>query len=101
MVVSYALPAINRSGGAILLGGKVMDERIKTQISIIYVAYHDTDYDVLTWVKNVGELPITKIENCEVFFGKAGNVTRIPRGTGDGEWSYQVEGGGDWVPKAQ
>ena len=97
-MVGIALPAIQRSGGAVLTGAGKVDERVKTQINIIETTYNNSTYDVITWTKNVGALVITGIENCDILFGKQGNFTRISRGTGEGQWNSIVEEGGDWEP---
>lgn len=94
LVVNAALPAISRSSGAMLSSASNVDDRIKTQISIVHDYYDSDAEDVHVWVKNVGTSRITALENCDIFFGPETNYSRISYGTDVGEWSY--EGADEW-----
>ena len=112
MLVNSVYPAISRSGNAIIRSAARVDDRIETQISIIYGTgeldangdWQDTDndsfFDVLIWVKNVGASRILGIDQTDLFFGKAGEFARIPHvddaGGGYPSWSYKVENGTEW-----
>lgn len=100
LVVNAALPAISRSSGAVLGGADKVDDRIKTQISIVHDTYDSANDDVIIWVKNVGASRISAIENSDLFFGQEASFARITQGAGVGEWSYAVEGGGEWLPES-
>jgi hypothetical protein len=87
-------PAIGQSGDALAnMQGRV-DERLKTEIKIIYAA--PSNGQVQVWVKNIGSLSILSPEAGDLFFGPEGNFSRIPYGTGTPHWEYTVENGGDW-----
>ena len=103
LIVNAALPAIQRSTSAVLSGADRVDERIKTQISIVHGAYDSTEFDVYIWVKNVGASSIDAIENCDLYFGPQGDFSYINYGggaPGDGEWIYSVEDGTEWTPES-
>lgn len=92
-----------------------LDERIETQISVIYGAseldetgaWQDTDgdtkFDVWVWVKNVGSARIAPPEQSDVFFGKTGSVERIPHVDDAGgsfpNWDYTLENGTEWASR--
>ena len=113
MMINAVFPAINRSGNSIIRSAKRVDERIETQISVIYGTgeldstgtWQDTDsdtyFDVWVWAKNVGSSRILGIERTDLFFGKEGDYARIPHvndaGGGYPSWSYTIENGTDWV----
>lgn len=114
LVVNATLPAIGRSSGAMISGADKVNDRIKTQISIVHFAPEldqggdwkntygnaDGNFDVFFWVKNVGAANISAIETSDVYFGAEGSVARINYGgAGLPRWSYSIEGGGAaWGP---
>ncbi len=113
LVVNATLPAIYRGSGAMLGGAEKVGERIKTDISIVQFAPEldadgnwenaygngDANFDIFIWVKNVGASRIIAIDNCDIWFGKEGSISRITYGGADfPRWSYEVEGGGEWEP---
>lgn len=116
LLFNAAYPAITRSGDAIANMASRAEDRMKSQIVIIHAAgeldgngqWQDTnlngDFDVFVWVKNVGDAPITAIDQVDVFFGPENNFTRIPYQTSaNGSypyWSYDVENATDWTPTA-
>ena len=89
-----------------------MEERIDTQISIIYATgeldsdevWQDTDsdtyFDVTAWVKNVGSSRILGADQVDVFLGSNGTIARIPYVDDSGgsypSWSYTLENGTEW-----
>ncbi len=111
MVVNAVFPAITRSSNSIVRTAQKMDERIETQISIVYGAaemnasgvWTDTDsdgyFDVWVWVKNVGSARILGADQSDVFFGKEGNFQRVPHTSdtsGYPRWTYSLENGAEW-----
>lgn len=109
-------PAIGRSSSAVVSAAGKVDDRIKSQISIIHATgeldssqvWQDTDsdgdFDVFLWVKNVGSMDIVAIEEVDVFFGTQGDFSRIPyvddAGGGSPNWTYAIENDTNWKPTA-
>ena len=112
VMISAVMPAIARSGNAITRSSARVDDRIETQVSIVYGtaeldsngAWQDTDsdsyFDVWVWVKDVGASRIIGIDQTDVFFGVTGNFIRVPHVNDAGgaypSWSYTVENGTEW-----
>jgi len=98
-VFNAVYPTINYSSGAMIsIAGKIND-RIKTQIEIVQVSCQGND--VLVWVKNTGSTKLGSIEDCDVFFGKEGNFSRIGYGEAQSPyWEYTIENDNEWVPTA-
>ena len=85
-------PAINRGSDAVVSMAAQVDERLKTQISIIHAVseYDPNDavdhwndinsngtFDIFAWVKNVGSSRILAVKKSDIFFGEEGNFRRI------------------------
>jgi len=85
-------PAINRGSDAVVSMAAQVDDRIKSQVSIVHSTseYDPNDavdhwndvnsngtFDIFAWVKNVGDSRILAVERCDVFFGAEGNFQRI------------------------
>jgi archaellum component FlaG (FlaF/FlaG flagellin family) len=98
LVFNVVYPAVIQSSDAMISMKSRVDERLKSQVEIIHAAKDGSN--AVVWVKNVGSLRIAAIESCDVFFGPEGNFSRIPYGTGNGTWTEEVEGGGEWDPTA-
>jgi hypothetical protein len=98
-VFNSIYPAIVQSSDAMTSMERRMDERLKSHIQIIHAA--KSGATTLVWVKNVGSLRVAPVEACDIFFGAEGNFVRIPYGTADGEWQYNLEGAAaEWTPSA-
>lgn len=97
-VFNSIYPAIVQSNDAMSSMERRMDERLKSQITIIHAT--GSGSTTLVWVKNVGSLRIAPVEACDVFFGPEGNFARITYGTAAGQWQYVVENGTEWNPTA-
>jgi hypothetical protein len=97
-VFNSIYPAIVQSNDAMTSMERRMDERLKSQVSIIHAT--GSGGNTLVWVKNVGSLRIAPVEACDVFFGPEGNFARIPYGAAAGQWQYMVENGTEWNPTA-
>jgi hypothetical protein len=112
MVINNTFPALTRSSNSIVRASQKLDERIETQISVVYATAErdssgtwvdldsDTYFDVTVWVKNVGASRILGADQADVFFGKAGDFVRVPHaddaGAGYPQWSYTLENGSEW-----
>ena len=111
-VMNAVFPAVTRSSGALTTASNTVDERIKTNISVVQSvgeldsggSFVDTNsnslFDFYVWVKNVGDITVPAVDEVDVFFGEPGSIVRIPY-TADSpstypNWTYAVEGGGDW-----
>lgn len=112
LVINSTYPALVRSSNSIARMSGRMDERIETQIRMVYATaeldstgtWQDTDsdgyFDVWVWVKNVGSARVLGIDQADVFFGRSGSTARIPHiddaGGGHPDWSYTVENDTEW-----
>ena len=113
LVINSVYPAIVRSGNSLTRIATKLDERIESQIKVVYATaeldssgtWQDNDsdsrFDVDVWVKNVGASRIVGIDESDVFFGTDGDFTRIPYSTDAGgaypQWDYSVENGTEWL----
>ncbi len=114
LVIDTTYPAIVRSSNSVVTASQHMQDRIETQVSIVYATgeldsggdWQDTDsdsyFDVKVWVKNVGAGRILGVDMTDVFLGTTGSYDRIPyvddAGVGYPRWSYTVENGTEWGP---
>ncbi len=118
-VMNAVYPAVTRSSSALSSASGNVDERIKTSVSVVQGlgelnssgTFVDTNsnslFDFFIWVKNVGDIRVSAIEESDVFFGQPGaaaahTVKRVPHTSDAGgtypQWSYAVENGTDWGP---
>lgn len=112
-IINAVYPAITRSTGALSAASDTVDQRIRTNINIIHALgehnasttpqWVDTNnnslFDFFVWVKNVGDSRISTIDETDLFFGQAGDITRIPydaAGSAYPSWSYTIEGDTEW-----
>lgn len=116
MVFNAILPAVTRSRDAMVTMRSRLDDRIKSQITIIHAAgeldqnalWQDTNnngrFDVFVWVKNVGAVRIPAVERLDLFFGPEGNFVRIPHkdevAGSFPHWEWQIENDSAWDPSA-
>ncbi len=116
MVFNGVFPAILRSRDTMAVMRGRMDERIKSQITVIHAAgeldssaiWQDSNgngnFDVFVWVKNVGALRIAAVDRIDLFFGPEGNFARIPSKVDAGGvypyWEWEVENDSYWNPTA-
>ena len=75
VLLNAVYPAITGSSGAIVDAASKIDDRIRSNISIIQIS--DSGNVVYIWIKNVGASSIVGISKSDVFFGPQGNFTRI------------------------
>jgi len=112
LMINAVLPAISQAGNSIINSADRVNERIETQISIVYgtgeldstASWVDTDtdssFDVWIWVKNVGASRIVDIPSSDLFFGAEGAYSRIPyvddAGGSKPNWDFSLENGTEW-----
>ena len=113
LVINSVYPAIVRSGNSLARMAQKLDDRIESQIKVVYATGEldgdavwqdidsDTYFDVTFWAKNVGAARIVGIDQTDVFFGVEGDFARIPHTTDAGgtypQWAYSIENGTDWT----
>lgn len=114
LMFNAVYPAISRSSSALVGAAAVMDDRIKSQVSIVHATGElnsggswvdtnsDGDFDAFIWVKNVGSSRIVDIGKSDVFFGQQGNFARIPYVDDAGGvkpyWSSNLTSASEWMP---
>ena len=113
LVVNSVYPVVIRSSNSLVRVADKMDQRIESQIKVVYATgeldenqvWQDTDqdseFDVSFWVKNVGSVRIIGIEATDIFFGTDGDFARIPHindaGTSYPRWQYATVNGDKWI----
>lgn len=122
LAIHSVFPAIVRSSNSVVRMADRMDDRIESQISIVYATseldkigvWQDTNangkFDVPVWVKNVGASRILGIDQVDVFFGRAcsgactGSFQRIPYVTDAAgtfpQWNFTIENDTEWKSTA-
>lgn len=100
LVFNSLYPAVIRSADAMTNMTIRVDDRLKSQIEIIHATGDAASDEAYVWVKNIGSLRIIPVERCDIFFGPEGNFARIPYGSGDPYWTYEVENDDEWRPTA-
>jgi len=111
-VMNAVFPAVTRSSSALTAASGTVDERIKTNITVVQSvgeldsggSFVDSNanslFDFFVWVKNVGSVTIPAIAETDVFFGQPGAIARIPyvadSPSAYPNWTFSVEGDGDW-----
>jgi flagellar protein FlaG len=100
VLLNAVYPAITGSSGAIVDAASKIDDRIRSNISIIQIS--DSGSNVYIWIKNVGASSIGGISQSDIFFGPQGSFERIPYSdpAAAPSWKYNIEGGGVWGPSA-
>ena len=116
-VLNAIFPAVSRSSGAVITASASVDDRLKSDITIVHAvgeldssaSFADTNgngkFDIFIWVKNVGSTRIFSIPETDIFVGKTGDFTRIPHETevqagAYPRWNHSIEGGdAEWGPK--
>jgi hypothetical protein len=113
LVINSVYPAIVRSGNSLTRVATKLDDRIESQIKVVYATAELDEnevwqdggtagkFDVDFWVKNVGVSRIVGVDQSDVFFGIEGDFARIPyvtdAGGGYPQWSYTLENGTEWT----
>lgn len=114
-MINALFPAVNRGSDAVTSLADVVHDRITSRIAVINAVseydgsadnWNDTNgngwFDIIAWVKNVGDTRVGSIEECDVFFGPLGDYQRYSHETyasGTPNWAYELKGGAtDWGP---
>jgi hypothetical protein len=116
MVFNMVYPAVVRSGDSLVNMRTRIDDRLKSQVSIVHVTgeygangnWSDTNgdgrFNAFVWVKNIGSTRISAVERMDLFFGPQGNFTHIPyvdqAGGSYPYWDWAVENDSLWEPTA-
>ena len=116
LAINATYPAIVRSSNAVIRISDKMDQRIESQVTVVYASaeldssgvWTDTDsdglFDVSIWVKNVGASRLLAVDRTDVFFGKPGTFARIPYTIDAGgsypQWSFALENATEWTSSA-
>jgi hypothetical protein len=122
LAIHSTFPAIVRSSNSVVRMADRMDDRIESQISVVYATseldkngvWQDTNangkFDIPVWVKNVGASRILGVDQVDVFFGRAcsgactGSFQRIPYFADAGgtypQWNYTIENDTEWKSTA-
>jgi hypothetical protein len=100
MVIAALLPAIGRSGQALVMSADVANDRLSSRIEIVQATGVVDDTQVLAWVKNTGATTVSAVDKADVFFGPQDDFQRIPYDSDPGCtapcWNYVVENDTDW-----
>lgn len=99
VLLNAVYPAITGSSGAVVDAASRIDDRIRSNVSIIEMTHSGTTFNA--WIKNVGASTISGMSNGDVFFGPQGNFARIPYGGTEAPyWTYSIENDTRWGPGA-
>ncbi len=99
VLLNAVYPAITGSSGAIVDAASKIDDRIRSNISIIQIS--DSGNVVYIWIKNVGASSIGGVSSSDIFFGPQGNFAHIPYGGSTAPyWEYVIENDTRWGPSA-
>lgn len=98
--VTSAFPAIARTQDPLIASTDAINDRMKTDITIIHETDSSSGSIVYIWVKNVGNNRIhpNLIANSDLFFGPEGDFMRLEyneNGSISPGWNYTIENGGD------
>ena len=113
LVMNSVFPAIVRSGNSLARMTDRLDDRIASQVKVVYATAEldengtwqdvdsDTYFDVTFWAKNVGAARIIGIDETDIFFGVEGDFARIANAIDAGgtypQWAHTIENGTDWT----
>ena len=97
--VTSAFPAIARTQDPLIASTDAINDRMKTDITIIHETDSLSGSIVYIWVKNVGNNRIhpNLIANSDLFFGPEGDFMRVTyneTGSISPGWNYTIENGG-------
>jgi len=99
VVINAVYPVITGSSSAIVDAATKIDDRIRSNISIVQMANQGNN--VYIWIKNVGASRILGISASDVFFGLQNGFSRVSYGTGTNPyWDYTIENDTNWGPTA-
>lgn len=108
-IFNSVYPAVTQGSHAVVSMADKIDDRLKSNISIIHIASEydpqsgnwtdsngNDDFEIFAWVKNIGTTRILRPDRSDIFFGHEGNFHRIPYtdyASGYPRWEYQIQGG--------
>jgi len=98
--ITTVYPSIIEAGAPVIASTHTLDDRIKTDITIIHEANNSGGTEVYIWIKNVGnnQIPSSLIDNSDLFFGEQGDFMWIAyNGTRyvSSSWNYTIENSGN------
>jgi hypothetical protein len=102
-VIAALMPAISRSGQALVMSADVANDRLSSRIEIVQATGIVDDTQALAWVKNTGSTTIAAVTKSDVFFGPETDFQRIPYGDPGCTapcWNYALENDTKWNPAA-
>ena len=97
------MPAISRSGQALVMSADVANDRLSSRIEIVQATGIVDDTQALAWVKNTGSTTISAVTKSDVFFGPETDFQRVPYGDPGCTapcWNYTLENDTKWNPAA-
>lgn len=116
LVFQAVYPSVVRGSDSVVSMERQLSERLKTEIAIIHAASEldsdgnwqdvnlDGDFSSFIWVKNLGEITLSSVESCDVFYGPEGNWARVPfEDKAEGAypyWTWELENAETWQPTA-
>lgn len=103
MVIGALMPAISRSGQALVMSADMANSRLTSDVEIVHATGTDGASQMIAWVKNTGSTDIIAVKQSDVFFGPEADFERIPYGDVGCTapcWTYTVENDTRWNPTA-
>jgi hypothetical protein len=114
LFITNVLPAVARTGNAIIADRNCFNTRTEESIQIgnAYAEldsngiWRDTDsdaqLDVYVWAKNTGSVTVKKVNEMDMFVHQGGTSVRIPNsadaGGGFPQWTSVFQTGDAWTP---
>lgn len=101
ILINAVYPAIFTTTGSITSTSGLASDRVKTDVRVV-MASSPNSTALQLWVKNVGsaQVPSTRINYTDVYFGDTGSMARAsPAGPGGFWWAYSLDdadGNGQW-----
>ena len=98
-LINGVFPSVYQMSGSITSVSTASNDRMKTEIKIIYESANQTDHSINVYVKNTGDQKITaaRIGQTDVYFGAGDAIER----SSSEAWDWSIENGnGDatWDP---
>lgn len=101
MVIAALMPAIARSGQALVMSADGANDRLSSRVEIVQATGVVGQTQMLAWVKNTGATTVSAVNKADVFFGPQTDFIRIPYGDPGCTapcWSYVLENDTKWNP---
>jgi len=100
-VIAALMPAISRSGQALVQSADVANDRLSSRVEIVQATGVVNNTEVLAWAKNTGATTVSAVNKADLFFGTQTDFARIPYddpGCSAPCWSYSLENDTQWNP---